>query len=118
MVNAKGEVVALDLIKGSEYPVFDRQTSKNIGDRIFDNETRKPKPYQVKVNYEYDADICPSLTLPSIKRAQEQAPPEAEPVPKPELEPKPEPKPEPEPKPNSEAAPELEPEAEPVPKQN
>lgn len=72
VVNTKGEVVALDLIKGAKYPVFDRQTSKNLGDRTFDNESDRPKPYQVTVNYEYDSEICPSLTLPSIRRAEEQ----------------------------------------------
>ena len=72
VVNTQGEVVALDLIKGAKYPIFDRQTSENLGDRTFDNQTERPKPYQVTVNYEYDSEICPSLTLPSIRRAEEQ----------------------------------------------
>ena len=112
VVNAKGEVVALDLLKGARYPIFNEQASKDISDRILENDTEKPKPYQVKVNYEYDAEICPSLTLPSIRRAEEKQPapepkPEPEPAPTPAPEPKPEPKPEPTP------APEPTPEAEP-----
>ena len=132
VVNAKGEVVALDLIKGAKYPIFNQQASKDLGDRTLDNETEQPKPYQVTVNYEYDPEICPSLTLPSIRRAEEkqqqetekqspepeaQPKPEATPKPEPEATPKPEPEatPEPEPEPEPEATPEPEPEAQPEP---
>jgi outer membrane biosynthesis protein TonB len=127
VVNAKGEVVALDLIKGAEYGVFDKQAGQDISDRTFDNSTEKPKPYQVTVNYEYDAEICPSLTLPSIRKEQPlQSEPnptpkpmpetetEAEPEPEPEVQPKPEVKPKPvpevQPKPETEAKPTLAPE--------
>ena len=124
VVNAQGEVVALDLIKGAKYPIFNQQGSKDLGDRILDNETGKPKPYQVKVNYEYDSEICPSLTLPSIRRAEEKQKQQTEPIPapapKPQPEPKPEPvpapKPQPEPKPEPVPAPEPKPEPKPVPK--
>ncbi|MEO1802337.1 MAG: hypothetical protein AAFR62_18280 [Cyanobacteria bacterium J06629_2] len=136
VVNAEGEVVARDLLKGAQYPIFNQQASKDIGDRIFANPTEKPKPYQVQVNYQYDAEICPSLTLPSIKRAEEKqqtapevAPeptlepipePEAAPVPTPESVPEPEPEsapmptPSPTPAPTPEATPEPEPEPEPA----
>jgi len=118
VVNAKGEVVALDLIKGAKYPIFNQQGSKDIGDRILENETAQPKPYQVTVNYEYDSEICPSLTLPSIRRAEEKQKPKTEPAPapapKPESEVKPQPEAEPAPKPESEVKPQ--PEAEPAPK--
>ena len=118
VVNVRGEVVALDLIKGAKYPIFNKQASKDISDRTFDNQTEKPKPYQVKVNYEYDAEICPSLTLPSIRK-QEQAPkskPEPAPTaaPKPEPEPTPTAEPQPEPAPKSEPTPTAEPKPEPV----
>ena len=117
VVNAQGEVVALDLIKGAEYSIFNEQASKDISDRTFDNETEKPKPYQVKVNYEYDADICPSLTLPSIMK-QEQAPalePEPEQTPASELEPAPESKTTPTPESEPEQTPTPEPEPEQTP---
>ncbi len=102
VVNAKGEIVALDLIKGAKYPIFNQQASKDLGDRIFENKTEKPKPYQVKVNYEYDAQLCPSLTLPSIRRAEEkqqQVKPETKPTPQPKAQPKPKPTPAPQPQP-------------------
>lgn len=124
VVNTEGEVVALDLIKGAKYPVFDRQSSENLGDRTFDNETERPKPYQVTVNYEYDSEICPSLTLPSIRRAQEQQETQPEsPTPQPEATPEPQPSSEenqptvedkPEPQPSSEEN-QPEPEATPEP---
>ncbi|MBE9046985.1 energy transducer TonB [Pleurocapsales cyanobacterium LEGE 10410] len=103
VANAEGEVVALDLIKGAEYPLFNQQASNELGDRTLDNETEQPKPYQVTVNYEYDPEICPSLTLPSL-RTQEK------PQPKPE-------QPKPAPVPQSEETPEptAQPEAEPKP---
>ena len=117
VVNAKGEVVALDLLKGSKFPIFNAQGSKNISDRTFENETEKPKPYQVKVNYEYDAEICPSLTLPSIRRAEEkQQAPTPEPKPAPAPEPKPAPVPEPKPAPEPTPAPQPDPAPAPEPK--
>ena len=116
VVNPQGEVVALDLIKGAKYPIFNEQASKDISDRTFDNQTEKAKPYQVKVNYEYDAEICPSLTLPSIRK-QEQAPkskPKPAPTAAPKPAPTPTPKPKPEPVPTPEPAPTLTPEPSPT----
>ena len=115
VVNAKGEVVALDLIKGAKYPIFNQQGSRDLAKHIFENETAQPKPYQVKVNYEYDSEICPSLTLPSIRRAEEKQKPQAEPIPKPAPAPAPAPKPEPEPTPSPAPAPKPEPKPEPKP---
>ncbi len=115
VVNAKGEVVALDLIKGAKYPIFNQQGSKDISDRIFKNDTPNPKPFQVTVNYEYDSEICPSLTLPSIRRAEEKQKPKTEPVPKPAPAPAPKPEPEPTPPPIPEAKPKPVPEAKPKP---
>jgi outer membrane biosynthesis protein TonB len=120
VVNAKGQVVALDLLKGSEYPIFNQQGNQDLRGRIFDNDTNKPKPYQVKVNYEYDAEICPSLTLPSLRRTEKQAPkpqPKPEPVPTPKPQPKPEavPTPKPQPKPEAVPTPKPQPKPETVP---
>ena len=118
VVNPKGTVVALDLLKGSQYPLFNQEANKELSDRTFANDTERPKPYQVKVNYEYDPETCPSLTLPSIRRAEEkqQAPePEPTPVPKPEPAPEPTPEPEPEPAPEPEPIPQPEPAPKPKP---
>lgn len=122
VVDTKGKVVALDLIKGAKYPVFDEQASREISSSILDNDTEKPKPYQVKVNYEYDAEICPSLTLPSIRRQEEkqktepvEIPPPA-PVPAPENKPESKPKPLPTNKPKPEPKPEKLPETQSTPK--
>ncbi|GAB4533266.1 MAG: hypothetical protein Tsb0014_18490 [Pleurocapsa sp.] len=68
VVDPKGQVVALDLIKGAKYPIFNEQASKDISSKTLKNDTNDPKPYQITVNYEYDAEICPSLTLPSLRR--------------------------------------------------
>ena len=122
VVNAKGEVVALDLIKGAKYPIFNQQASKDLSALAIENKTEKPKPYQVKVNYEYDSEICPSLTLPSIRRAEQKqqeakpAPaPEPKPAPAPEPKPAPAPEPKPTPAPEPEPAPAPEPEPAPAP---
>ncbi|WP_171815458.1 energy transducer TonB [Stanieria cyanosphaera] len=74
VVDASGQVLALELIKGSEYPIFNEQASQALSDRKFNNQTNQPKPYQVTVNYQYDAEICPSLTLPSLRKEQETKP--------------------------------------------
>ena len=88
VTDAQGKVVALDLIKGAKYPIFNEQASKDISDRTFNNNTQKPKPYRVTVNYKYDAEICPSLTLPSLRRDDKpktpEKPPASAPAPKPE----------------------------------
>ncbi len=96
VVNAKGKVVALDLIKGAKYPIFNKQGGEDLSQLVLDNKTEKPKPYQVTVNYEYDPEICPSLTLPSIRTEEKQ---KAAPAPKPKPKPKPAPKPVPAPTP-------------------
>ncbi len=116
VVNAKGEVVAIDLIKGAKYPIFNQQGSKDLGDRILENETGKPKPYQVQVNYEYDAEICPSLTLPSIRRTEERQKQKTEPAPKPVPAPTPNPVPAPAPKPEPETISKPKPSPKPAPK--
>jgi outer membrane biosynthesis protein TonB len=71
VVDTNGQVLALELIKGAEYPIFNEQASQELSDRKFKNNTNQPKPYQVTVNYKYNSEICPSLTLPSLRREQE-----------------------------------------------
>ena len=100
LVNAEGTVISGALIKGSKYPIFNEQGSKDIGKADFaklaekvrpesEAETQakeavKPaqetKPYLVTVDYKYDAETCPSLTLPSLRR--ENKPEEDTPQPK------------------------------------
>ncbi len=85
VVNAKGEIVDLDLIKGAKYPIFNEQGGEDLSQLVLENKTKKPKPYQVTLNYEYDPEICPSLTLPSIRTEEKQkAAPAPEPTPDPE----------------------------------
>lgn len=133
VVDTLGNVVALDLIKGAKYPIFDKAAGEEIIRSVLDNDTEEPKPYQVTVNYEYDAEICPSLTLPSIRRQEEiekekkQTEPksdsvptltpksESAPEPEPEVAPLPKPAPEPEPEPKVVPPPKPSPEPEPKP---
>ena len=78
LVDRDSQVVGLELIKGAEYPIFNEQASKNIQEyEEFDNDTEEVKPYQVTVNYQYDAEICPSLTLPSLRKKESTPPVEA-----------------------------------------
>ena len=112
VTNQEGQVVALDLIKGAKYAIFNQQASQELSDRTLDNPTDKAKPYQVTVNYKYDAEICPSLTLPSIRNKQQ---PEPQPAPETEPEPQPQPETEPEPAPQPQPQPETEPEPQPQP---
>lgn len=95
VVNAKGEVVDLNLIKGAKYPIFNKQGVEDLSQLMLDNKTKKSKPYQVTLNYEYDPEICPSLTLPSIRKEEQKAAPapESKPEPKPAPAPTPDPKP-------------------------
>ncbi len=113
IVDSNNAVVALELIKSANYPIFNQQASKDITNRYFDNNTGQPKPYRVNVNYKYNAEICPSLTLPSLrKKTQTPQPPktpEAKPAPAPTPEAKPAPAPTPEAKPTPAATPEAKP---------
>ena len=68
LVDIQGKVTNLELIKGAEYPIFNQQASKDISNRELKNDTEGLKPYRVTVNFEYDPEICPSLTLPSLRR--------------------------------------------------
>lgn len=131
VVDETGTVVALDLIKGAKYPIFNELASKDISDafragvanRTLENQTKKPKPYQVTVDYKYDSKICPSLTLPSIRKAEEtqrtqpkqQSAPAPQPAPVPKPTPKPQPQPTPVPKPQSKPAPAPAPKPQPQP---
>ena len=132
VVDANNEVVALELIKGAKYPIFNEKASEDIQKHDFanetneTNETQKVRPYQVTVDYKYDAEICPSLTLPSLRKQEETAPkpktdavpkPESQPQPKPEAETKPQPqaKPESQPQTEAESKPQPKPESQPQP---
>ena len=87
LVDTDSQVVGLELIKGAEYPIFNEQASKNIQEyEEFDNDTEEIKPYQVTVNYQYDAEICPSLTLPSLRKKEATPPVEKPPANTPEAE--------------------------------
>ncbi len=68
LVNPQGKVIDLDLIKSGGYSIFNQQASEDIAARPFKNDTGKPKPYQVTVDFKYDPEICPSLSLPSLAR--------------------------------------------------
>ena len=80
VVDADNTVVALEPIKGAKYPIFNERASQDIQQHEFANETPEVTPYRVTVNYKYDAEICPSLTLPSLRK---QTPTENETAPSP-----------------------------------
>ncbi|MDJ0747078.1 MAG: energy transducer TonB [Xenococcaceae cyanobacterium MO_167.B27] len=83
VIDSNNTVVALELIKSANYPIFNQQASKDIQNRDFSNNTGQPKPYRVNVNYKYNVEICPSLTLPSLRKKTET------PTPTPKVEPTP-----------------------------
>lgn len=107
VVDADNTVVALELIKGAEYPIFNERASKDIQEHDFTNETPEVTPYQVTVDYKYDEEICPSLTLPSLRKQEEPIP-----VPQEETEETPAPETEAEETPETEETPASTPEAE------
>ncbi len=108
LVNEEGTVVSAALIKGAKYPIFNQQGSKDISQTTFKPKTEKSKPtvakptdetiaqpiqetkpYLVTVAYKYDPETCPSLTLPSLRKDEEQKPKENTATPKPETPAKP-----------------------------
>ncbi len=63
LVDAEGKVTNLQLVKSAGYPILNQQAQKDIESHSFENQTDQPKPYFVNVNFEYDAEICPSLAV-------------------------------------------------------
>ena len=76
VVDSENQIVSSELLKGASYPIFNQQAIKDIAAYDFSNETKDletqdNKPYQVMVDYKYNAEICPSLTLPSLTQEKE-----------------------------------------------
>jgi hypothetical protein len=116
VVNPKGEVIDLDLLKGSKYPIFNQQGNQDLRSVILPNDTKKPKPYQVEVKYVYDDKICPSLTFPIRGAEKKTTTPAPVPAPVPAPKPKPTPTPAPKPVPTPAPAPKPKPTPTPAPK--
>ena len=71
LVGADGKASQQQLIQSAGYPLFDEQAQKDIQSRSFPNQTGKPKLFHVNVNFKYDGDICPSLTVPQESNQEE-----------------------------------------------
>lgn len=65
-VDSAGSVVNSQLIKSSGYPLFNDQALRQIRSHGFANDTGTNKPYHVYVNYNYNAQICPSLSISNL----------------------------------------------------
>ena len=65
-VNAQGKVIDSRLIKSGGYPLFNQQALTQIQERSFANSTGGSQPYHVYVNFNYNPDVCPSLTLSGV----------------------------------------------------
>ncbi len=87
LVNTQGQVDNLELLKGAEYPIFNQQASKDLAKQQLANNTDSTKPYRVTVNYKYDPDICPSLTVPSLRNRDKTTKPSPTPNNTPETKP-------------------------------
>jgi TonB family protein len=66
MVNPQGKVIQTKLIKNSGYPLLNAQALKQIQASNFPNNSGVPQPYHVYVNFKYNPDICPSLSLNNL----------------------------------------------------
>ncbi len=126
VVDGDNTVVAIELIKSADYPIFNQQANKDIRNNNFENDTKQPKPYKVTVNYQYNTEICPSLTLPSLRKKTESPKPTSTPETRPTSTPETRPTSTPETRPTStpetrptstpETRPTSTPETRPVPK--
>lgn len=65
-VDSSGSVVNTQLIKSSGYPLFNDQALRQIRSHGFANDTGVNKPYHVYVNYNYNSQICPSLSISNV----------------------------------------------------
>ena len=71
VVDSSNQIVSLDLLKSASYAVFNQQAPQEIQRYDFGNRTEDTKPYRVTVNYKYNPEICPSLTVPSLRKDNE-----------------------------------------------
>ncbi|MGQ4646175.1 TonB family protein [Lyngbya aestuarii] len=62
-VDSNGKVTDSQLIRSSGYQIFNDQARADIKGRSFANPTGKPKLYRVNVQFAYNPQTCPSLTL-------------------------------------------------------
>lgn len=65
-VNSQGKVTHTKLIKSSGYPLFNDQALKQIQESNFPNNSGVAQAYHVYVNFKYNPEICPSLSLPNL----------------------------------------------------
>ena len=94
VVDSSNQIVSLDLLKSADYTVFNQKAPQELQGYDFGNRTENTKPYQVTVNYKYNAEICPSLTVPSLRKENDSETPQTEtPEPSPLKPVTPEPKP-------------------------
>ncbi len=68
VVDSSNQIVSSELLKSADYPVFNQKAIKDLQEYDFGNNTEDTKPYQVTVDYKYNAEICPSLTVPSLRK--------------------------------------------------
>ena len=83
VVDTNNQIVSSELLKSADYPVFNQQAIRDIQKYDFGNQTAGTKPYRVTVDYKYNAEICPSLTLPSLTPENDVVAPQLE-TPQPE----------------------------------
>lgn len=67
LVDEKGQIRELDLIRSGGYGIFNQQAREDILTRRFDDEIPHSKAYRVSVDFAYNQQICPSLTLPGLE---------------------------------------------------
>ncbi|BAQ64283.1 hypothetical protein GM3709_1048 [Geminocystis sp. NIES-3709] len=66
-VNSAGNAINTQLIKSSGYPLFNDQALRQIRSHSFANETGVNKPFHVYVNFNYNSEICPSLSISNVE---------------------------------------------------
>ena len=84
LVDEKGQITELDLIRSGGYGIFNQQAREDILTRRFDYDKNQSKAYRVSVNFAYNQQICPSLTLPGLEEGaalpETGTPPESPPL--------------------------------------
>ncbi len=78
-VNPSGSVVSSNLIKSSGYSLFNNQALRQIQGRKFANNTGGNQPYHVYVNFNYNQNICPSLSINNLGNIPAANPPKTTP---------------------------------------
>ncbi|MGL5876878.1 MAG: TonB family protein, partial [Xenococcaceae cyanobacterium] len=70
VVDLQGNILETELIQSAGYPILNRQALRDINAQRFANQTGQLQPYRIKVSFDYNQQVCPSLGIPRSRNLE------------------------------------------------